>query len=259
MKLTKKKTAAPTPDKDKKPLLGKGNNKGKGPKLPKAKKKQSFDMKAFMNSVNSLNGQNYGSAPLPVKIFLIVALIAAILLAAWFGLINGKREEIAQAESQQVSLLEEYKQKESKARHLDEYKAQVAQMEIDFAELLNQLPKGKRTAELIEDITMVGSGSGIRFQEIVADSEIEQEFFIEQPIKITGIGDYHQFGDFMSGISTLPRIITMHDFEVKNQQPSLDVMPELQLVLETKTYRSKEAAAESTAASTTTPEQGAAQ
>jgi len=85
----------------------------------------------------------------------------------------------------------------------------------------------------------VGSGSGVRFQDISVQAEVEQEFFIEQPIQIIGLGDYHQFGSFVSGIAALPRIITMHDFEIKNPQPSLDRMPELQLVLQTKTYRSK--------------------
>ncbi|MDO5651653.1 MAG: type 4a pilus biogenesis protein PilO [Moraxella sp.] len=193
-----------------------------------------------------MNAQNYGSAPVAVKIFLIIMLIVAILAAAWFALINGKRDEIAQAEAQQKVLLEEYREKEAKARYLDEYKAQVAQMEVDFAELLGQLPKGKEIAELNESIAMIGSGSGIRFQEIVADPEVEREFFVEQPIRITALGEYHRFGDFMSGIATLPRIITMHNFEVKNQQPSLDVMPQVQMVLETKTYRSKEAATAST-------------
>lgn len=224
MKLTKKK-----PEKAK-----------KSPAVVKKKKKQSFDFKAFSNSVNSLNKDNYGSAPLPVRIFLVLAIVAAILLGSWFFIINKKREEITSAETQQVTLLEKYKELESKARHLDAYKDQVAQMEVEFAELLNQLPKEKQVSELIRGINMVGSGSGIRFQDISEQDDVEQEFFIEQPIRITAIGEYHQFGDFMTGISTLPRIITMHDFELKNQKPSLDVMPELQLVLNTKTYRSKE-------------------
>lgn len=212
----------------------------KSPAVVKKKKKQSFDFKAFSNSVNSLNKDNYGSAPLPVRIFLVLAIVAAILLGSWFFIINKKREEITSAETQQVTLLEKYKELESKARHLDAYKDQVAQMEVEFAELLNQLPKEKQVSELIRGINMVGSGSGIRFQDISEQDDVEQEFFIEQPIRITAIGEYHQFGDFMTGISTLPRIITMHDFELKNQKPSLDVMPELQLILNTKTYRSKE-------------------
>lgn len=219
------------------------------------KKKQSFDFKAFQNSLNSLNKDNYGSAPLAVRIFLVVALVAFILAMAWFLLISKKLDEIKSAEAQQVTLLEQYKERESKARHLDAYKAQVQQMEVEFVELLNQLPKDTRVSELIQGINMVGSGSGIRFQDISVEAEVEQEFFIEQPIKITAVGEYHQFGDFMTGISTLPRIITMHNFELKNQKPSLDVMPELQLVLNTKTYRSKELAEEE-AKTETTPDAG---
>ena len=91
---------------------------------------------------------------------------------------------------------------------------------------------------------MTGVGSNIRFQDISVEPEIENEFFIEQPIRIAALGEYHQFGSFISGLAALPRIITMHDFEVSNPQPTLDVLPELNLVLQTKTYRSKEAAPE---------------
>lgn len=212
----------------------------KGKKLAPKKKKQSFNFKKFWAEVNSLNGQNYGSAPLPVKIFLLLMLLTFVLVAAWFGVLSGKLDEIKSAEAQQVALLETYKQKESKARHLQAYTEQVEKMKVDFAELLNQLPKDTRVPELVDGINMVGSGSGIVFQDISVEPEVEQEFFIEQPIQIIALGNYHQFGSFVSGIAALPRIITMHDFEVKNPQPSLDRMPEVQLVLKTKTYRAKE-------------------
>lgn len=224
MKLTKKKSA---PKSNKKVVVAK-------------KKKQSFDFKAFSNSINSLNKDNYGSAPIPVKIFLIIALVLAIALVAWFAIISKKLEDIKAAEATQQSLLESYREKERKARLLDEYKAQVEEMQVEFANLLNQLPKDTRVPELIEGINMVGSGSGIRFQSIIDEAELEREFFIEQPIKITAIGEYHDFGNFVTGIAALPRIITMHNFEVINQKPSLEEMPQLQLVLQTKTYRSKE-------------------
>lgn len=218
-----------------------------------AKKKQSFDFKAFSNSLNSLNKDNYGSAPAPVKAFIIAMMVLAILALAWFLLAKPKLEEIKAAEAQQESLLEQYKEKEAKARHLQEYKDQVEQMRLDFSELLNQLPKDTRVSELIEGINMIGSGSGIRFKDISVTEEVEQEFFIEQPINIKAVGEYHQFGNFVTGIAALPRIITMHNFEVKNTQPSLDKMPELELVLSTKTYRSKEVAEETTEASTPAP------
>lgn len=223
-----------------------------------AKKKQSFDFKAFSNSLNALNKDNYGSAPAPVKGFLIVMMLVLIGALSWFLLAKPKLEEIKAAEAQQENLLTQYKEKEAKARHLQEYKEQIAQMELDFAKLLDQLPKDKQVSGLIEGINMVGSGSAIRFKDISTPDEVEKEFFVEQPITITAIGDYHQFGNFATGISTLPRIITMHNFEVKNSKPDLEKTPELELVLHTKTYRSKEAPeVEPAAADATTKSKGA--
>ena len=215
------------------------STKAKKVAAPK-KKKEFFNFKKFWAEVNSLNGQNYGSAPLAVKIFVLAMIFALILVAAWFALLSGKLDQIKSAEATQTSLLTQYQEKESKARHLKEYETQVEQMRRDFSELLNQLPKDTRVPELVDGINMVGSGSGVTFQDISVEPEVEQEFFIEQPIQIIALGNYHQFGNFVSGIAALPRIITMHDFEVKNSQPSLDRMPELQLVLKTKTYRAKD-------------------
>lgn len=226
MKMTRKKPVAK-------------ETKGKS-SVAKKKQKQSFDFKAFSNSLNALNKDNYGSAPAPVKGFILAIMLVVIGALTWVLLAKPKLEEIKAAETQQENLLKDYKEKEAKARHLQEYKDQIAQMEFDFAKLLDQLPKDKQVSGLIEGINMVGSGSAIRFKDISTPEEVEQEFFIEQPITITAVGDYHQFGNFATGISTLPRIITMHDFEVKNPSPNLERTPELELVLQTKTYRSKE-------------------
>jgi len=237
MKLTKKKTLVKTP---------------KAALTPK----KSFDFNEFRRSFESLDNQNYGSWPLAVRVTVLVMIVGFIAALAWALPISSKIDEIKAAEAQQVTLLEAYRGKESKARYLDAYKSQVTQMETEFNALLNQLPKDTRVSELVEGINMTGVGSNIRFQDISVEPEIEQEFFIEQPIRIAALGEYHQFGAFISGLAALPRIITMHDFEVSNPQPSLDTLPELTLVLQTKTYRSKETTAEAAAAATPAPEQG---
>ena len=212
-------------------------------KIKKAdlKPKKQFDLQEFRRSFESLDSENYGSWPLPVKVTVIGLIIVFIAALSWALPISGKIDEINAAESQQQTLLDSYREKESRARHLEAYKAQVVQMEAEFNSLLDQLPKDTRVSELVEGINMTGVGSNIRFQDISVEPEIENEFFIEQPIRIAALGEYHQFGSFISGLAALPRIITMHDFEVSNPQPSLDVLPELNLVLQTKTYRSKEA------------------
>ena len=225
MKLTRKKTLIKT-------------------KKTALKSKKQFDLNDFRRSFESLDTENYGSWPLPVKVTVIGFIIALIAALSWALPISSKIDEITAAESQQQTLLDSYREKESRARHLKAYQAQVIQMETEFNTLLDQLPKDTRVSELVEGINMTGVGSNIRFQDISVEPEIENEFFIEQPIRIAALGEYHQFGSFISGLAALPRIITMHDFEVSNPQPTLDVLPELNLVLQTKTYRSKEAAPE---------------
>lgn len=212
------------------------------------KKKQSFNFKSFWSALQNVNKDNIGSAPLVVRLF-FAALAMALVLGVVYGLIiRPTQQSIASAVSQQAVLLEQYREKESKARYLDEYKQQIEQMDRDFAILLSQLPQQTAVPELIDGINKEGSGSGIRFQDISEGAEVEKELFIEQPIKITAVGEYHQFGNFLTGVAALPRIITMHDFEIKNQHPSLTVMPELQLVLNTKTYRAKAVQEEENAA-----------
>jgi type IV pilus assembly protein PilO len=207
--------------------------------------KKPFSFKDFRRSFESLDSENYGSWPLAVKVTLLLLIVTFIAALSWALPISNKIDQISAAESEQQILLDSYREKESRARHLDTYKAQVTQMEIEFNTLLDQLPKDTRVSELVEGINMTGVGSNIRFQDISVEAEIENEFFIEQPIRIAALGEYHQFGSFISGLAALPRIVTIHDFEVSNPQPTLDTLPELNLVLQTKTYRSKEIVSDS--------------
>lgn len=219
-------------------------------KVKAVKPKKSFNYAEFKRSVETLDTQNYGSWPVAIKVICLAVMIAVMSALAWAFLISNKIDEIKAAESEQETLLQTYKEKESKARHLEEYKAQVAQMEVEFTELLNQLPKDTRVSDLVDGINAIGKGSNIRFKDISVEPEVTQEFFIEQPIRIEALGDYNEFGSFISGLASLPRIITMHDFDVSNSKPSLDSMPDLNLVLHTKTYRSKDVTSDDQAQTT---------
>ena len=147
--------------------------------------KKPFDLNEFRRSFESLDAENYGSWPLSVKVTVIGFIIALIAALSWALPISSKIDEITAAESQQQTLLD-------------------------------QLPKDTRVSELVEGINMTGVGSNIRFQDISVEPEIENEFFIEQPIRIAALGEYHQFGSFISGLAALPRIITIRCMLLKS-------------------------------------------
>lgn len=211
-------------------------------KVKKDKQSNSIDFDAIAQSFNSLDPQNMGAWPLVVKLTLALFIAALILAFAYMLPIRSKMDSIRTAEGEEATLLEEYKEKESKARNLNDYKQQILQMESTFAQLLDQLPKETRIPDLVEDINMRGVGSGVDFRDISVDSEIAQELFIEQPINIKSKGDYHEFGNFVSGIASLSRIITMHDYTITNANAGdVNKTPDLTMSLKAKTYRAKAA------------------
>jgi type IV pilus assembly protein PilO len=65
--------------------------------------------------------------------------------------------------------------------------------------------------------------------------EVAQQFYIELPINIKVIGGYHDLATFVSGVSSLPRIVTLHDFEIKPEKD--DSTSKLQMNIVAKTYR----------------------
>ena len=49
-------------------------------------------------------------------------------------------------------------------------------------------------------------------------------------------GGFHSFGDFVSGVAALPRIVTLHDFSIETGGKS----NELEMVITARTYRYNE-------------------
>jgi len=133
---------------------------------------------------------------------------------AYLLLIAPVREDIAAAEAQERSLLNDYRDKDSKLRNLLQYQKQVEEMESTFGQLLQQLPKETEIPGLVEDINYTGVGSGLQFDKINVEKEVTKDFFIELPMTIKGRGDYHSFGAFVSALAALPRIVTIDDFDI---------------------------------------------
>lgn len=213
------------------------------------KKKMTVDQ--FFKQFNNLDNSNVGGWPLPVKITVWIFIFAAVCAAGYFFVIKPKQEDISTAEAQQENLLKEFQEKDSRVRNSKLLQEQLKQMEAQFQQQLTQLPKETEIPALVEDINITGVNAGLKFKNIKLEPEVTQEFFIEQPISIEATGDYHNFGNFVSNVALLPRIVTLHDFEiVGNVDPKSDI-PVVTYKIIAKTYRYKEQTAE-----VATPEEG---
>ena len=211
------------------------------------KKKMTVDK--FFQQFNTLDTSNYGGWPVSVKITCWLFLLLVIGAIGYFLTIKPKLDAIESARAQETQFLNEFREKDSKLRNLQQYQAQLMEMQANFNQQLEQLPKDTEVPGLVEDINITGVGAGLRFDKILLEPEIRQEFFIEQPISIEATGDYHAFGSFVSGIAALPRIVTLHDFDITAQvdKESKSDVPNIRYILKAKTYRyigEDEAAAE---------------
>ena len=211
----------------------------------------------FFKQFQNLDNSNIGGWPAPVKATVWVFVFAAVCAAGYFTLIRPTQDEIAQAEAQQASLLQDFQQKDSNVRNSQLLQKQLEEMEANFQQQLTQLPKETEIPALVEDINITGVKAGLKFKNIRLEPEVTQEFFVEQPITITATGDYHFFGHFISGIAMLPRIVTLHDFNIKSEVDPKSDMPVITYQITAKTYRYKGEADEAPATAGATNPEGA--
>ncbi|MBV7547127.1 type 4a pilus biogenesis protein PilO [Pseudomonas sp. PDM26] len=185
--------------------------------------------------INELDTSNMGSWPPPIKI-LVAGLLMLLVLALGYNFSTRDLESQLDLKREEESTLkEQFADKTRKAANLDLYTRQLKEMENAFVVLLRQLPSDTEVPGLLEDITRTGLGSGLEFEEIKLLPEVARPFYIELPIQITVTGDYHDLATFVSGVAGLPRIVTLHDFDLAPVSPQGG--PKLRLSILAKTYR----------------------
>ena len=176
--------------------------------------------------------QYIGVWPKSVRYILIVCLLLLILVLGYFLQVKDIDEQYLQAKIMEIELLEEYLSKTIDAANLDIYEQQVLELDRTFGALLNRLPKNAEVPGLLEDISAVAFASGLSINAISLQPEKALDVYIELPISIDVIGDYHGFGDFVSGVAALSRIVTLHDYSIKQAEDG-----RLNLVITARTYR----------------------
>jgi type IV pilus assembly protein PilO len=200
--------------------------------------------KSMQSSVNELKTFNWndlndpssiGAWPGAVKLLLSLILFAVLVGAGFYFLIMARQEELARVAGDETGLRADLESKAALAANLQPYIQQMKDMEEKFGDLLRQLPAQTEVPGLIEDITYTGVGSGLEIKSITLDKDVAREFYVELPIRIEVKGSYHDFGTFVSGVSSLSRIVTLHDFTITQG----DTRGELNMKILARTYRYK--------------------
>ncbi|WP_415758254.1 type 4a pilus biogenesis protein PilO [Pseudomonas sp. LT1P18] len=185
--------------------------------------------------INDLDTNNMGSWPPAIKALAGTLLMILVLSLGYSFSISDLRSHLELKREEESTLKEQFANKAHMAANLELYTQQMKEMENSFGVLLRQLPSDTEVPGLLEDITRTGLGSGLEFEEIKLLPENTQQFYIELPIQITVTGAYHDLATFVSGVAGLPRIVTLHDFDLAPANP--EGGPKLRMSILAKTYR----------------------
>lgn len=183
----------------------------------------------------NLDFQNIGSWPQSAKILACAVIALFLLIFGYFIDLSSQFDELSVSRQKESDLKQIFEVKQAKAVNLDTYRAQMTEIERTFGSLLRQLPSRNEVADLLTDISQTGLSSGLKFELFKPKPEIPADFYAELPIEIRVRGNYHEFGNFVGGLASLPRIVTLHDFKIYNEQREKG--NELIMEATAKTYR----------------------
>ena len=190
----------------------------------------------LLEELRSLDPQDPGRWPLPIRIGAVaVCFVVLSIILSYFLVWQNQKPEIERRQADERTLREEFRGKHAKAVNLEVYKQQLKDIERSFGALLRQLPGKTEVPSLLVDISQTGLAAGLQEKLFQPGQEVKKDFYAELPIHIQLTGSYHEFGAFVSGIAALPRIVTLHDIDIKPD--SKDAYDQLSLELTAKTYR----------------------
>lgn len=190
---------------------------------------------SIIDDLRALDTNDPGRWPLPFRIAAVaIAFVAVLVAGIYFFVWSSDKPLLDRAKQQETELRAAFEDRQRKAANFDSFRSQLAEIERDFGAMLRQLPGKTEVPSLLVDISQTALGAGLEEKLWQPTGEVQKDFYAELPIKMRYTGDYHELGRFVSGIAALPRIVTLHDIDIK---PTEKDSPILTLDVTAKTYR----------------------
>jgi type IV pilus assembly protein PilO len=170
----------------------------------------------FLEELQSLDFNDIGRWPFVYRAAAIaLACAVATIAGIYLFVYEDKMPLLEKAEAEERELRVVFEEKQRKAANFSAYQEQLAEIERSFGTMLQQLPGKTEIPNLLVDISQTGLGAGLEEKLFQPRAEMRKDFYAEKPIQIKLDGSYHEFGNFVSDIAALPRIVTLHNIEIR--------------------------------------------
>ena len=183
----------------------------------------------FLTDLQSLDRNNIGGWPQSIKVFFTALVFALVVFLGWYLYVSDQQTELQSLVGKEDQLKQEFSQKQAKSVNLEALQQQLDEMQDMLRQLLRQLPSKTEMPELLVDISQTALSAGLETELFQPGPESPKDFYAEKPITLRMVGTYHQFGTFISGVASLPRVVilTLHDVSLtpKNAPPAKGAAP----------------------------------
>ncbi len=188
-----------------------------------------------------LNPKEPGQWPTLPKLASWLAMVAAVVVACWFGVLSTATDELQAERDREPALKADYVNKLGQAVNLGELRKQKLQVQEYVTQLEKQLPGKAEMDALLSDINQAGLGRGLQF-ELFRPGQVEvKDYYAELPIAIKVSGRYNDMGAFAADVANLSRIVTLHNLSIA-PPTARDTSGNLTMEATARTYRYLDAA-----------------
>jgi type IV pilus assembly protein PilO len=152
--------------------------------------------------------------PRPIRISVIIFCCIAIIGAGIYYDTLSQLQELEVLQKKEAELKSIYEFKDSQAANFSAYQQQLSEIKEKLNSIVKQMPLEEEVAGLLVDISQTGISSGLEFKLFKPAPAVKRDFYSELPINIEVIGKYEELLVFISGLASLPRIVTIHDLNI---------------------------------------------
>jgi type IV pilus assembly protein PilO len=160
------------------------------------------------------------------------SLVLLVFLLFYVVTISNSLRTWDQVQNHQRNLIEEYGRNADLIAKKSVYEEQMNQLDTTIELLAAAMPSSSEVPEILEDITMAANRFGLVTSMVNPQSVVTSDLYVELPLKITISGSYQQLMGFLSALTQLNRLFSLHDFTVTASKAGT-----LDLVFLAKTYR----------------------
>lgn len=161
--------------------------------------------------------ENILELPLPQRLGVLAGALILVTAGFYFGFYSTSAEKLSELRDQiegPNGLRVQIAQQRGIASHLEEFKMEVAALDVELKRALAQLPDSKEIPTLLSKISDKARDAGLDVRLFKPQAEAKQDFFARVPVQIEVDGTYHQVATFFDEVGHLDRIVNISEISL---------------------------------------------